>query len=52
MKKLTRDLVVPTIAARVSWVIAGINVTDPSASVISAINKSALASLFSLELKR
>ena len=51
MKKLTRDLVVPTISAKVSWVIGGINDSGSPVLPNSASNKRILAKRFSLELK-
>ncbi len=43
MKKLTRDLVVPTISARAAWLIFGIRVSASPAFSISAIIRSTRA---------
>src|ERR1017187_5151524 len=51
IKKLTRERVVPTISARVSWLILGIKTSALPSLPKCASNSSIRASLFSLELK-
>ena len=50
MKKLTRDLVVPIISARVSWLTFAITVSGLPSLPKFAIKRSSLAKRFSLEL--
>jgi hypothetical protein len=50
MKKLTRDLVVPIISARVSWLTFAITGSGLPSLPKFAINRSSLARRFSLEL--
>ena len=51
MKKFTRDLVVPTISARVPWEMGGTGPTGWSCLPYRASSSSVRASRFSLELK-
>jgi hypothetical protein len=51
MNKLTRDLVVPTISASVSWLIFAMTVTDLPSFPKLASRRRTLARRFSLELK-
>src|SRR5260370_37285387 len=51
IKKLTRERVVPTISARVSWLILGITVSGTPSLPNRASSSRVRASRFSLELK-
>jgi hypothetical protein len=50
MKKLTRERVVPTISASLSWLILGTTVSGTASSPKRASIRRMRASLFSLEL--
>ncbi len=51
MKKLTRERVVPTISASVSWLSLGTDISDTPSFPNCAISRRTRASRFSLELK-